>query len=172
MLRYIDENDRAYGIAGMTIAMVLWDGESYLASVGLDTPVGSSIEFTPAFGFCGNPRLMASLAWRENMKQFELTTAMVMSNAICRSYVLARTQLDANTSKQLHDYVREEGRDRYSLEDDEVDIVYNKTRRTLDRVFTHPGVLGLVRNFANTLQQRRRLSASEVLDILSALNNM
>lgn len=172
MLRYNDETDRAYGIAGMTIAMVLWDGEPFLASVGLDTPVGSSIEFTPAFGFSGNPRLMASLAWREYMKQFELTTAMVMSNAICRAYVLAQQQLDTDTANRLRDYIREEGRERYSLEDDEVDIVYNKTRRTLDRVFTHPGVSGLARNFALTLQQRRRLSASEVFDILSALNNM
>ena len=172
LLKYADEEDRAYGVAGMTIAMMLWDGEPFLASVNLDNPVGRSIEFTPSFGFSGNPRFMASLAWREHLKQFELISAMIMGNTICRSYVRRSTPLSSDISSALRSFISEEGRQVCSLEDDEIEIIYNKTRRYLDRVFTHSGVTALARNFADTLHHRRQLSAAEVFDILSALNRM
>lgn len=171
-LRYRDETDRAYGIAGMAISLVLWDGEPYLASLSLDNPVGSSIEFTPIFGFNGNPRLTASLAWRELLKQFELSVAMIMGNVICRSYLGSSTSLSADKTSALRDVVRSEGKEFCSLDDDESDIVYNKTYRYLDRVFSHSGVSGLVEELAGSLKLRRRLSASEVFEILSALNRM
>lgn len=171
-LRYNDETDRAFGIAGMTIAMVLWDGEPYLASVSLDSPVGSSIEFTPAFGFNGNPRLMASLAWREHLKQFEMISAMIMGNTLCRSSVHDASPLSNEKQQALRALIVEEGHERCSLEDDEIDVLYNRILRNLDRAFTHPGVASLARNLAETLQRRRRLSASEVFEILAVLNNM
>lgn len=171
-LRYNDENDRAYGVTGMTIAMLLWDGEDYLASVNLDNPVGRSIEFTPAFGFTGNPRLTASLAWRELLKQFELSMAMIMGNVICRSYVAYSRPLARDVNDQLRDIVRAEGRDACSLDEDEADIIFNKTQQYLDRVFTHSGVTSVARNFASALSQRRRLSSGEVFDLLAALNSL
>lgn len=172
VLKYVDEDDRAYGVAGMTIALVLWDGEPYLSAVSIDNPVGQSIEFNPNFGFAGNPRLMASLAWREHIKQFELTAAMVIANAMCRSYVRASAAMTAATGKALREFVRNEGRESCSLEEDETDILYNKTHRYLDRVFTHAAVTSLARDLADTLRTRRRLSASEVFEILSVLNHM
>lgn len=171
-LRYKDETDRAYGVAGMTIAMVLWDGESYLASVSLDTPIGNSIEFTPAFGFSGNPRLMASLAWRELLKQYEMISAMLMGNALCRSSVYGATSMNSEKKQALQALIKEEGHERCSLEDDEIELIYTRILRNLDRAFSHPGVAGLARSLAETLQRRRRLTASEVFEILEVLNRM
>lgn len=171
-LRYTDDSDRAYGVAGMTVSMVLFDGEPYLAAVSLDNPVGDSVEFTPAFGFSGNPRLTASLAWRELKGRFELTTAMLMGNAICRAYVGQSTAMPAEMSRQLRDIVRSEGRQTCSLDDDEIDIIYNRLHRYLDRVFTHSGVSTLTRRLAQLLMERRRLSAGEVIEFLQPLNSM
>lgn len=171
-LQYTDETDRAYGVAGMAIAMVLWDGEHYLASVSIDKPVGESIEFTPAFGFSGNPRLTASLAWRELLKQYELSSAMIMGNAMCRSYVRASSPLASDVAAALRAIVVAEGKDTCSLDEDEIDMVYRKIHRYLDRAFSHAGVSSLAHDMANALTHRRRLSASEVFEILSALNRM
>lgn len=171
-LRYSDETDRTYGVAGMAIALMLWDGEPYLASVSIDRPAGSSLEFTPSFGFSGNPRLTATLAWRELIKHFEMSTAMLMGNAMCRSYVGASRPLTSAVTAALRALVRDEGREVCSLDDDEIDIIYNKTHRYLDRVFSHAGVSSVARDLAGALATRRSMSAAEVLDLLAPLNRL
>lgn len=171
-LQYRDGNDRAYGVAGMAVSLVLWDGEPFLAAISLDNPVGESIEFTPAFGFSGNPRMTASIAWREIAKQFELSTAMIMGNVMCRSYIVASQPLSVEEKNVLRDIILQEGNTSCSLEADEVDRLFNKTYRYLDRVFSHSGVAGLVHNLARTLNERRRMSALEVFEILDDLNRM
>ena len=44
-LKYIDENDKCYGITGMAISMVVWDAENVLAAVSLDAPADETVEF-------------------------------------------------------------------------------------------------------------------------------
>ena len=172
ILRYKNDSDRVYGVVGMTIAMYLWGGESLLASVSMEREVGQSLEFTPAYGFGGNPRLTASLAWREMRKQFEMTAAMIMGNAFCRSYVGLSFVLNDEIKNHLRDIIRREGSDSCSFETDESDTIYNKTQRYLDRIFSHYGVVSLARDFADTLQRNRTLSSGEVMELLSPLNRM
>ena len=171
-LRYTDDSDRAYGVAGMSVAMVLWEGEPYLASVSIDSPVGESIQFTPAFGFNGNPRMTASIAWREMQSRFELSAAMIMGNVMCRSYVQRSQPLSNNVAAQLRAIIRDEASEKCSLDSDEADLVYNKVYRYLDRVFTHSGVSSITAGLADTLMQRRTLTGGEIIEILSALNRM
>lgn len=45
-LRYINEDEKCYGITGMAIGMVVWNAEDVLASVSLDAPVDEVVEFT------------------------------------------------------------------------------------------------------------------------------
>lgn len=168
-LKYNDEADRAYGVAGMTITMVLLDGEDYLASVNLDNPIGEAVEFTPAFGFAGNPRLTATLAWRELIKQFELSSAMIMGNAVCRYYVGHSMPLPSTLADELRSFLRDEGNDLYQLESDEVDMMYTRTQRYLDRAFSHSAVSAVAHNFASALIERRSLSPGEVFDLLREL---
>ena len=169
-LQYADERDRSYGVAGMAVSLVLWDGESYLSAVSIDSPVGQSIEFTPAYGFSGNPRMMASLAWREMLKQFEMSTAMIMGNVMCRAYVGESRPVGVESRNLLRQYIGREGRELCSLEEDEIDTIFGKIYRNLDRVFQHPGVNNLVHDFARNLTARRRLSAFDVFEILGPLN--
>ena len=171
-LSYSDETDRAYGVAGMAIALMLWDGDDYLDSLSIDSPVGAALHLTPAFGFNGNPRLMASLAWRQHLRQLELTSAMIMGNAICRAYIHRSNPLTADASRSLRDIIRNEGRETCTLDEDEADMLYNKTQRYLDRVFTHSAVATLAHNLADSLCRQRQLSASQVFDILRDLNRL
>lgn len=61
-LRYINEDEKCYGITGMAIGMVVWNAEDVLASVSLDAPVDEVVEFTNEYYFNGNPRLSAKVA--------------------------------------------------------------------------------------------------------------
>ena len=49
ILKYIDERDKSYGVAGMAIAVVAYDTEDMLASVSMDAEPGHTIEFGSEF---------------------------------------------------------------------------------------------------------------------------
>lgn len=171
-LKYSDEADRSLGVAGMAISMVVWDGENMLAAISLDNENGQELEFTPDFFFAGNPRLSARLAWQELVKHLELSSAMLMGNAICRSYVGRHRSLTSSMNAAIKALVRDEARTVCSLDDDEIDALYNKTFSYLDRIFRHDGVASIAENFAGVLRRERRLSATEVLDHMRALNRL
>lgn len=171
-LGYTDEQDRSYGLAGMALALVLWDGESYLSSISLDSPVGYSLEFSPAFGFSGNPRMSATYAWREMVKQFEISVAMILGNVMSRSYIGRSQPMSDDDNVKLRAYLRREGSHACQLDEDETDLIYNKTRRYLDRAFTHSGVSLLIHDLVRSLTEKRRLSSAEIIDIFSELNRL
>lgn len=171
-LRYKDEEDRAYGLAGMTISMVVWDGEDMLVGVSLDNEPGQGLEVTPDFNFSGNPRMSARMAWQQLVKQFELSTAMLLGNAMCRAYVGAGHQLASSSASLLRALVRDEGRQVCQLDDDEITHIYDKTSRYLERLFSHSGVATMAHRFADDLRQHRRLTAAEALERLAALNGL
>lgn len=171
-LKYKDERDRALGLSGMSVALMLWDGEPMLAAVSLDGTPGTGLEFTPAYGFAGNPRLTATLAWREMLKQFELTAAMLLGNAMCRSYVGNSAPLGTDTAAALRQLLHDEGHETCQLDSDETDIIYNKTYRYLDRVFTHHAVGAVARDLAARLQSRRRMTATEVFEVLMPITRL
>lgn len=51
-LKYKDEGDRSYGVAGMALAAFILDYEKYISSVSIERRGLDSVEFTPEF-FCG-----------------------------------------------------------------------------------------------------------------------
>lgn len=171
-LRYTDEKDRSYGLTGMTISMVVWDGEDMLSAVNIDNAPGQGLEVTPEFHFRGNPRMSARIAWHQLIKQFELDTAMLLGNAYCRSYVGGQRTLSAQVTALLRALVRDEGRSLCELDDDEISHIYDKTSLYLERLFTHSGVAAIAHDFAEALRRQRRLSAAEALERLSALNGL
>ena len=42
-LKYIDEEDKSYGIAGMAVAIMVFDGENLLSSISLEATFVSKI---------------------------------------------------------------------------------------------------------------------------------
>lgn len=171
-LKYKDENDRSMGLAGSAIALVIWDGEDKLAAIDLDSLPGEGMEMTPDFNFAGNPRLSARLAWQMMLKQFELTSAMVMGNVLCRSYVGQGRQPSSSARAALRAILRDEAISACSLDDDEFDQMYSRLLDLQSQIFTHNEVATMARALAADLLSRRRLTAAEVLDRLDRLSKI
>ena len=94
---------------------------------------------------------------------------MLMSNFMCRHMVKDRQQLPQELHDFLHDFAREEGHEACSLDDDEIDRLFDKNFSYLNRVFTHRGVQSVAHDFAATLLKRRSLSRLDTLELLEAL---
>lgn len=168
-LKYADEKDRSYGLVGMAISLTVFDGEDMLSAICLDNAPGSGAEMAPEFHFSGNPTLSVGAAWRHTVKQFELTAAMLVGNALCRAYVGRKIRMTPTVSKAIRDVVVRVGNDTCDLEIDEIDRLYDKVHDNLERVFIHNRVVSVANNFADTLQRQRRLTAAEVADVLAPL---
>lgn len=170
--KYSNEEDRSYGLAGMAVSVVVWDSEHLLNAVDLDAAAGEGMEMTQEFYFSGNPGLSAKAAWESMVEHFQLSTAMMVSNVMCRRYVHLNAAIDAELRRRMLDYAVEEGRDACSLDDDETLRLFDKCYTYCHRVFNHPGVQQVVRDFASALRTRRRLTRGEVAEELRALSRM
>lgn len=163
-LKYTDDDDRCYGLTGMAMGVVIWDCEELLASIDLDAPADAMMEFTPQYYFAGNPRLSARLAWNQIVEHYRLSMGLMMANVLCRRYVHDHADVDAPTLDLMKEYLLEEGRDTCSLDDDEINTLFNKQLSYLHRLFSHSGVQRVAADFAADLKHRRRMSIAEIIE--------
>lgn len=169
-IKYIDENDKCYGITGMAIGMVIWDAENVLAAVSLDAPADETVEFTPEFYYNGNPGLSAKVSWNHILQHYQVTMGMLLGNVLCRSHVLHHAAIDNDTKKELLELFDNEGREACSLESDEIERMFTKSYNYLYKVFNHAGVQDIAHDFARELKTRRRMTRGEVIEQLHALS--
>ena len=169
-LKYTDDKDRSYGATGMAIGLMVFDGEDMLASISIDGDPNEIVAMPPEFYFAGNPGVSAKTAWNQMLKNYNLGIGMLMANLLCRYVVNGRHPLPDSLHDFLHDLAREEGKESCSLDDDEIDRLFDKNFSYLNRVFTHRGVQSVAHDFAATLLSRRTLSRLDVLEQLSALH--
>lgn len=169
-LKYIDEKDKSYGLAGMAISIVALDGEDYFEAISIDAPAEESIEFSHEFYFVGNPRLSAKIAWNEMLKHFQLSSGMVISNLICRNYVQHRHKLSPEVVEALKSVVREEARENCSLDEDESDALFEKSLNYFDRLFSYARVHEIANDFASAIVRQRRMTSHEVFEQLRQLS--
>lgn len=167
-LHYINDDDRAYGLAGMAISLAALDALDRVASVSLDAE-GPMVTFSHEYYFCGSPTISPKAAWNNMLSNFNLTSAMVLSNVMARSLVRMGNEVPDEIMDMLHTEIVNEGRETCSLDEDEVDVLYNRARTYLRRIFhnerLHPAIDKLVR----TLSVRRSLSGTEIADELHQL---
>ncbi|MDE7407332.1 MAG: hypothetical protein K2M76_02830 [Muribaculaceae bacterium] len=171
-LKYRNEEDKSYGLAGMAISIVMWDCDEMLGAVDLDAETGQGLEMTPEYYFTGNPSLSAKAAWERMVANFRLTTAMTLGNIMCRRLIFDHKPISQELKQTLLDHVLEEGRETCALDDDECTQVFEKCYVYSHRVFNHYGVMSIATDFARTLRDRRRMTNGDVLDALSALNSL
>lgn len=169
-LKYIDEDDKCYGVTGMAIGMMVWDCENLLSSVSLDAPAGESIGFTHEYYFSGNPRVSAKASWNQIVEHYQLSMGMLIANVMCRNLVLHHTAITNELKNLIYKYIDEEGQDTCSLESDEIKRLFEKSYSYLYRIFNHQGVQSVVHDFARSLKEQRFLSQSEVVEKLRALS--
>jgi hypothetical protein len=72
----------------------------------------------------------------------------------------------------MRDLIGEEGREACSLDEDEINQIFDKSYNYLYRLFNHRGVQELAQSFAAKLKERRTMTAAEVIEELGALSNL
>lgn len=167
-LKYIDEDDKCYGITGMTIGMMIWDSENLLISVSLDASAEDAIEFSNDYA-SSTVNVSAKAAWNSIVEHYQLSMGMLIANVMCRNIVLRNTSINNELKNLIYKYIAEEGQEACSLEDDEIRKLFDKSYSYLQRIFNHQGVQSIVHDFARSLKRQRVMSQSEVVEKLRAL---
>ena len=169
-MKYRDELDKSYGVAGMALGLSVFDAADLFTSITLDGDGPGAIEFTPEFFFAGNPRLSPRGSWQYMLGHFRISVGLAVANALCRRMVLDNDKADQQLRDQLLSAACDDGRDYCQLERDEVQPIFDEAFENMSRLFADSRVRKAMDSFADALQQRRTLSHIDVVDILQQLN--
>lgn len=172
-LKYTDETDKCFGLAGMAISLVVWDASELLSAINLDAPVEEALRLTPDYYLGQSGRSGAKAAWEQDLKRFQLTAAMTIAN-VCSRRLVRRSegQLSRRTLEAILTFLNEEGAMLCQLEPDEVQRITSGIHQHCTRIFNHSGVCTIASQLASQLTERRSMQAAEVLDLLAPLNRM
>lgn len=168
-LKYADERDKIYGLAGMAITLVALDGEKYLCEIRLDAPADKSFVMSHDYGFTGNPRMSARIVWEQTLSDLRMTASMALGNIACRRYVLGHRAIDDNDIVAVREAVRLDAGEHCSLDTDEADSLFNTSLNYVQRIFRHSGVQEIAHTFAGHIGRRRTMSGAEAVEILHSL---
>ena len=169
-MKYRDELDKSYGIAGMALGLSVFDAADLFTSITLDGNSEGAIKFTPEFFFAGNPRLSPRGAWQYILGHYRVSVGLAVANALCRRMVLDNERADEQLRDQLFDAACADGKDYCQLERDEVQPIFDEAFDNMLRLFADSRVRKAMDTFADALQQRRTLSHIDVADILQQLH--
>ncbi len=167
-LKYLNEDDRAYGLAGMVISMASLRAIDRVAEVSLDSE-GPMVEFSHEYYFPGSPTISPKAVWDNLVQNFHITTSMVVSNVLARSIVRMKEEAPESLLKEIYSEVEREGRDTCALEDDEIENLYNNALTRSRRLFRNPMLHPAIDEFARIISRRRTLSGMEIRDELHLL---
>lgn len=167
-LIYSDENDKAYGLAGMAISIASLDALERITEVHLDAD-GPMVAFSREYFYGGSPSVSPKATWNHLMANFQLTTSMVLGNVLARTLVKTGRDAERSVYEKIRDVVREEGSDSCGLEPEEADMVFDKMLRHSLQLFHNPRLHPAVRQLVGVLTQRRRLSVVDLAEELDML---
>lgn len=169
-LKYQDERDKAYGLAGMVITLVTRNGADLLSSVDLDGDADSAFEMSHEFFFRGNPRMAAKYVWSSNLQHLSLAADMIVGNAACRCYVLrGRQSLPEATTQAISRILEEVAAESCDLAAEESAHLLSRSVDYAHRLFSHVAVHRIADEFSSELRRRRTLSGQEALEVLAQL---
>lgn len=167
-LTYLNEDDRAYGLAGMVISLASLNAIDRVAEVSIDAD-GPMVEFSHEYYFPGSPVVSPKATWVNLVQNFHITTSMVVSNILARSIVRMKEEAPKEIMDKIYSEVEREGRDTCSLEEDEIENLYNNALMLARRIFRNPRLHPAIDEFARVISRRRSLSGMEILDELHLL---
>jgi hypothetical protein len=170
VMKYRDELDKSYGVAGMALGLSVFDAADLFTSITLDGDGPGAIEFTPEFFFAGNPRLSPRGSWQYMLGHFRISVGLAVANALCRRMVLDNDQVDEQLRDQLFNVAFADGQESCQLDRDEVQPIFDEVFSNMTRLFADARVRKAMDSFADALQQRRTLSHIDVNDIFQQLN--
>ncbi len=168
-LKYSDERDKAYGIAGMAITLTACDGAHLLAEIDLDDDAGSNMHMSNIFAVDGNPRMSAKAVWAQSVKDLRAVTSMALGNIACRRRMLGSAAVGAAADSGLRRLVRELGKDQCGLEADEADALFDSCSGYVRRIFAHSAITGVADGFCKHIIECRRMTATDMVEYLASL---
>lgn len=169
-LKYSDENDKSYGLTGMAAALVMLDAQDILDSISIDMPDGHNIVFSNDFCLISNPRFSAKTVWNEALKQFHISSAILISNIMCRNYVQRRQKLSHDVEYALRRFIRQTALDYCSLDKDEADQIFDNSFSYFDRIYSYAQVHEILNEFASQIIRRRQMTAGEIFEQLRMIS--
>lgn len=169
-MKYRNEEDKCYGVAGMAIGLNIFDADDLLAEVTIDADGCDCVRFTPDFYFMGNPRYPASKSWHHIYSHYQVSMGLAIANAMCRKMVQDHGTLDRKRRNELLEAAIADGYALCQLDRDEVEPLFEKSYSYLMRVFGNRDIQHAISVFVQQLQQRRSLTRSEVSELLQELN--
>ncbi|MCM1029152.1 MAG: hypothetical protein NC342_05400 [Pseudoflavonifractor sp.] len=172
-LSYKDEADRAYGAAGMAVAIVVCNAEDIMLSVDLDAPSPADmIEMDDSYYLAGQRAKSVSAAWQQLLSAYRASLIMASGNILARYMVGQHAAVGYNLRSALRKGVETDGRDTCQLDDDEIDTLFNRTFDYLTRVFSHPTVGSVTTSLVDRLIEERHIGRTDLLAALHLLSRL
>ncbi len=165
---YENEDDRAFGLAGMAVTIASLDAIDRIAEIWLDSD-GPMISFSNDYYFSGSPSISPRVAWENLINNFNLTASMAVGNVMARSLVRLGREIPSEVMDTLRRTVIEEGMNSCALEEDEVNALLSRSLMRANRIFRNPRLHPAVKALAGVISRRRRLSGHELEDELNLL---
>lgn len=167
-LTYQNEDDRAYGLAGMAVSLAALDALDRVAGVSLDAE-GPMVSFSHEYYFGGSPSVSPKVVWNMLVENFYITASMVVSNVMSRSLVRMKREVPDAVTEEVRRAIREEGEKTCALEEDETEAIYRRSATGMRRIFANPRVHPAIAEFARVLSRRREMTGTEIYDELRML---
>lgn len=166
-MKYNDEEDKCYGIAGMTIGITVWSNEDMVYKLDIDDEENGYMLLTSDY-YNQNPELSVRQSWEAMQKQFQMTAGMLIANMMCRA-IKAGSHSYVDIKNALFPTISEVGKTECQLDDDEISDLFEETYSYMNRVFRNGDVRSLAATLAKELQQKRILSNSEIKELLGII---
>ncbi len=169
-MKYRNEQDKCYGVAGMAIGLSVFDADNLMTEVSIDADGVDCVRFVPDFYFTGSPRVSASKSWHHIYAHYQVSMGLAIANAMCRRMVQDHGVLDRKRREELLDAAVADGHSLCQLDRDEVEPLFDKSYSYLMRVFGNRDIQQAINAFVEQLRQRRSLTRGEVAELLQELN--
>lgn len=167
-LQYRNDDDKAYGLAGMIFSLHALGTLDIITRVDLDTD-GPMVTFSQEYYHIASPAISPKAVWQQTKRNWYLTASMVVGNIMARAMVRDRTQIPADIITYIRSQIIAEAADALSLEEDEATLLFENLYRKNLQLYRDPRCHTIVRTLTDTLAHRRRLTLTDLLDLLTSL---
>ncbi|MGN1246602.1 MAG: hypothetical protein ACI4UN_08200 [Muribaculaceae bacterium] len=168
-MKYRDEIDKCYGVAGMSVALAILDAEDLLIGINIDGDGLDCISMVPQFYSVGNPLLSPSSVWQDVFQRFQITLGMTIADSMCRKMLHDKGVVDKKLRQALLSAALDEGKASCQLESDEVERIFDKYFQYMLQTFKNHNVHSVIASIVDRLKADRSLSGCDVLEMLRSL---
>lgn len=167
-LSYSNEDDRAYGLAGMAVSLAGLDAIDSVVDISLDAD-GPMVNFSQEYYYSLSPMVSPKSVWENLIRNFHITASMVVGNVLARSLVRLHVDLPKDIERKVFAEIEAEGEETCGLEKDEIEAFYSRIISQHRRIFSNPRLHPAINELAGIISRRRRLSGLELREEMAYL---